>query len=87
MECTTSLRWTEEDKVVGDLFVALGIDKGECLKEVEKGNSSAASFKASVDEHICERDHKLYEEELSSEVKPLYKTLSKEVGFKSTFMV
>ena len=47
--------------MVGDLFVTLGIDKGECLKhryytswnrlkEVEKGGSSAASFIASVRE-------------------------------------
>ena len=37
------------------MFVALGIDKDECLKEVEKGDSSAASFMASVDERICEK--------------------------------
>ena len=46
--------------MVGDVFVALGIDKGECLMEAEKGDSSAASFMASVNECICERDHKLY---------------------------
>ena len=50
--------------MVGDVFVALGIDKGECLK-IEMGDSSVASFMASVDECICERDHTLYEEGLT----------------------
>ena len=69
--------------MVGIVFVALGIEKGECLKEVEKGDSTAASFMASVDERICATDHKLYEEGLSSKVKlSLYKTFSKKVGFK-----
>ena len=59
---------------------ALGIDQGECLREVEKGDSSAASFMASVDEHVCERDQKLYEEGLSCKVQlSLY---NKEAGFK-----
>ena len=43
------------DSVIGEICVALGIDKGECLKEFEKGDSSAALFMASVDERICER--------------------------------
>ena len=47
------------------LSAHLGIDMGEWLKEVEKRDSSAASFMAS----IWERDHKLYEEGLSSKVK------------------
>ena len=45
------------DKVVGYVFVALGIDKGECLNKRYKGDSSAASFMGSVDERTCERDH------------------------------
>ena len=32
------------DKVVGDLFVVLGIDKGECLKEVERGIARQLHF-------------------------------------------
>ena len=36
-------------RVVDDIFVALGIDKGECLHEVEGGDSSAALFMASVE--------------------------------------
>ena len=45
--------------MVDDLFVALGIDKGEYLHEVEGGDSSAASFMASVEECISERECKL----------------------------
>ena len=69
--------------MVGDLFVALDIDKSGCLKEVAEGASSAASFMARVDEHICKRDHRLYEEGLSSkDTLSLYKTFNKEVGCK-----
>ena len=35
---------------------ALGIDKDECLQEVEGGNSSAASFIAGVKERISVRE-------------------------------
>ena len=51
-------------RVVDDLFVALGIDKGEYLNEVEGGHSSAASFIASVyiEECISGRECKLYDE-------------------------
>ena len=70
-------------RVVDDLFVALGIDKGEYLHEVEGGDSSAASFMASVEECISERECKLYDEGLNSKVKlSLYRTFSKNVGFK-----
>ena len=50
-------------RVVDDLFV---VDKGECLQEVEGGDSSAASFIASVEERISERECKLYVEGLNS---------------------
>ena len=67
-------------RVVDDLFVALGIDKGEYLHEVEGGDSSAASFMASVEECISERECKLYDEGLNSKVKlSLYRTFSKNV--------
>ena len=48
--------------MVDDLFVALGIDKGEYLHDVERGDSSVASFMASVEECsiISERECKLY---------------------------
>ena len=66
--------------MVDDLFVALGIDKGEYLHEVEGGDSSAASFMASVEECISERECKLYDEGLNSKVKlSLYRTFSKNV--------
>ena len=51
--------------------------------EVEGGDSSAASFMASVEECISERECKLYDEGLNSKVKlSLYRTFSKNVGFK-----
>ena len=69
--------------MVDDLFVALGIDNGEYLHEIEGGDSSAASFIASVEECISERECKLYDEGLNSKVKlSLYRTFSKNVGFK-----
>ena len=45
---------------------SLGIDKGENLHEVEGGDSSAASFTASVEECISERECKLNDEGLNS---------------------
>ena len=76
-------RGRQRGKVVNDLFVALGIDKTECLHEVEGGDSSAASFMASVQESVSERECKLYAEGLRSKVKlSLYRTFSKKVGFK-----
>ena len=70
-----------------DLFVALGIDKDEYLNEVEGRDSSAASFMASVEECISERDCKLYDEGLNSKVElSLYRTFRKNVGLKSICM-
>ena len=47
------------------------------------GDSSAVSFMASVEECISERECKLYDEGLNSKVKlSLYRTFSKNVGFK-----
>ena len=68
---------------MNDPFVAMCIYKGECLQEVEGRDSSAASFIASVEERISEKECKLYDEGLNSKVKlALYRTFSKEVGFK-----
>ena len=70
-------------RMVDDLFVVLDIDKGEYLHEAEGGDSSTASFMASVEECISERECKLYDEGLNSKVKlSLYRTVSKNVGFK-----
>ena len=33
-----------------DLFKSLDIDKGECLDDIERGDSSSASFLACVEE-------------------------------------
>ena len=38
------------------------LDKGECLQEVEGGDSLATSFIASVEECISERECLLYDE-------------------------
>ena len=47
------------------------------------GDSSVASFVASVEECISERECKLYDEGLNSKVKlSLYRTFGKKVGFK-----
>ena len=53
------------------------------MQEAEGGDSSAASFMASVEESVSERECKLYAEGLRSKVKlSLYRTFSKKVGFK-----
>ena len=66
-------------RVVDDKFVALGIDKGECLQGVEEGDHLAASFIASVEECISRTECKLYDKGLNSKVKlALYRTFSKE---------
>ena len=44
--------------------MALSDDKGECLQEIERGDTSAALFMASVKEHISEMEFKLYAEDL-----------------------
>ena len=67
-------------RVVDELFVALGIDKTECLKEVGGRDSSAVSFMASVEKSISKRECKLYAEGLRGKVKlSWYRTFSKKV--------
>ena len=56
--------------MVDDLFVALGIDMGECLHEVEGGDSLAASFMATKDLIV------------KLNYVGLYRTFSKKVGYK-----
>ena len=52
------------------------------MQEVEGGDSSAASFMASVEECISERECKLYDEVLNSKGKLfLYRLFSKMVSF------
>ena len=58
--------------------MAADLDKGEYLHEVEGRDSSAASFMASVEECISERECKLCDEGLNSKGKlSLYRTFSK----------
>ena len=53
------------------------------MQEVEGEDSSVASFIASIEERISEKECKSYDEGLNSKVKlALYRTFSKEVGFK-----
>ena len=43
-------------RMVDDLFKSLDIDKGEWLEDIERGDSSSASFLACVEECISERE-------------------------------
>ena len=61
-----------------DLFKSLDIDKGESLEDIERGDSSSASFLACVEECISEKDSRRFEEGLNMKVK-----LGKSVEFKS----
>ena len=51
-----------------DLFKSLDIDKGEWLEDIERGDSSSASFLACVEECISERESR-FEEGLNMKVK------------------
>ena len=42
--------------VIDDLFVSLGFDKAEWLEDIERGESSIASYLACIDECISERE-------------------------------
>ena len=55
--------------MVDDLFKSLGINKGEWLKDIERGDSSSASFSACVEEYISERKSRRFEEGLHTKVK------------------
>ena len=48
--------------MVDDLFKSLDIDKGEWLEDIERGDSSSASFLACVEECISERESRRFEE-------------------------
>ena len=59
-------------------MIFIRYNKGEYLHEGGGGDSLAASFMASVEECISERECKLYDEGLNV----MYRTFSKKVGFK-----
>ena len=52
-------------RMVDDLFKSLGIDKGEWLEDIERGDSSSALFLACVEDGISERESRRFEEELN----------------------
>ena len=69
--------------MVDDLFKSLDIDKGEWLEDIERGDSSSASFLACVEECISERESRRFEEGLNTKVKlDIYKWFGKSVEFK-----
>ena len=53
-------------RVIDDLFVSLGLDKAEWLEDIEKGESSLASYLACIDECISERERRKFEEGLDN---------------------
>ena len=66
-----------------DLFKSLDIDKSEWLEDIKDGDSSSASFMASVEECISERESRKFEEGLNTKVKlDMYKRFGKSVEFK-----
>ena len=65
------------------LFKSLDIDKGEWLEDIERGDSSSASFLGCVEECISERESRRFEEGLNTKVKlDIYKRFGKSVEFK-----
>ena len=69
--------------MVDDLFKSLDIDKSEWLEDIKHGDSSSASFMASVEECISERESRKFEEGLNTKVKlDMYKGFGKSVEFK-----
>ena len=43
-------------RVIDDLFVSLGLDKAKWLEDIERGESSLASYLVCIDECISERE-------------------------------
>ena len=69
--------------VIDDLFVSLGLDKAEWLGDIERVESSLASYLACIDECICERECRKFEEGLDNKVKlAMYRKFGKRVEFK-----
>ena len=69
-------------RMVDDLFKSLDIDKGEWLEDIERGDSSSASFLACVEECISGRESR-FEEGLNTKVKlDIYKRFGKSVEIK-----
>ena len=56
-------------RMVDDLFKSLDIDKSEWLEDIKHGDSSSASFMASLEECVSERESREFEEGLNTKVK------------------
>ena len=70
-------------RMVDDLFKSLDIDKSEWLEDIKHGDSSSASFMASVEECISERESRKFEEGLNTKVKlGMYKRFGKSIELK-----
>ena len=50
-------------------MTSLGLDKAEWLEDIERGESSLASYLACVDECISKREWRKFEEGLDNKVK------------------
>ena len=51
------------------IIIIIISDKGEWLEDIERGDSSSASFLACVEECISERESRRFEEGLNTKVK------------------
>ena len=61
----------------------LGLDKAEWLEDIERGESSLASYLAGIDEFISKRECRKFEEGLDNKVKlDMHKKFGKRVEFK-----
>ena len=57
---------------------SLGLDKAEWLEDIERGESSLASYLACIDECISEKECRKFEEGLDNKVKlAMYKSLGR----------
>ena len=66
-------------RMVDDLFKSLDIDKGEWLEDIERGDSSSASFLACVEECISKRESRRFDTKVKLDI---YKWFGKSVEFK-----
>ena len=70
-------------RVVDDLFASLDINKDEWIEDIERGETSLASFSTCVEDCIRERECRKFEEGLNNKVKlTMYKSFGKCVEFK-----
>ena len=63
--------------MIDGLFVSLGLDKAKWMEDMERGESSLASYLACIDECISKRECRKLEERLT-----MYEKFGKKVEFK-----